>query len=153
MPVATCVATVGLNSWTTLCLYGLCASHELIPCPLVFQDGVVGSSGLEPPTSRLSGVRSNQLSYEPILSFFGFLHLSLRLKSRGGDEQNRTVDPLLARQVLSQLSYTPKVSSGVSWLRLSEDPFNKDLQNWTIPKRMQVTFWPWDTLMLLSSSP
>ena len=38
----------------------------------------------------------------------------------GGDEQNRTVDPLLARQVLSQLSYTPKVSSGVS-LRLSED--------------------------------
>ena len=77
------------------------------PCPLVFQDGVVGSSGLEPPTSRLSGVRSNQLSYEPILSFFGFLHLSLRLKSRGGDEQNRTVDPLLARQVLSQLSYAP----------------------------------------------
>ena len=27
--------------------------------------------------------------------------------SLGGDEQNRTVDPLLARQVLSQLSYTP----------------------------------------------
>ena len=26
---------------------------------------VVGSSGLEPPTSRLSGARSNQLSYEP----------------------------------------------------------------------------------------
>ena len=25
----------------------------------------------------------------------------------GGDEQNRTVDPLLARQVLSQLSYAP----------------------------------------------
>ena len=27
---------------------------------------VVGSSGLEPPTSRLSGVRSNHLSYEPM---------------------------------------------------------------------------------------
>ena len=26
----------------------------------------MGSSGLEPPTSRLSGVRSNLLSYEPI---------------------------------------------------------------------------------------
>ena len=27
----------------------------------------------------------------------------------GGDEEDRTPDPLLARQVLSQLSYTPMV--------------------------------------------
>ena len=26
----------------------------------------------------------------------------------GGDEEDRTPDPLLAKQVLSQLSYTPK---------------------------------------------
>ena len=31
--------------------------------------GLVGSSGLEPPTSRLSGARSNHLSYEPVLVF------------------------------------------------------------------------------------
>ena len=59
---------------------------------------MVGSSGLEPPTSRLSGVRSNHLSYEPI-------YLPLRVS--GGDERDRTDDPLLAKQVLSQLSYTP----------------------------------------------
>ena len=28
----------------------------------------VGLSGLEPPTSRLSGVRSNRLSYKPIFN-------------------------------------------------------------------------------------
>ena len=31
---------------------------------------LVGLSGLEPPTSRLSGVRSNRLSYKPIPYLF-----------------------------------------------------------------------------------
>ena len=31
----------------------------------------------------------------------------LPLKGSGGDERDRTDDPLLAKQVLSQLSYTP----------------------------------------------
>ena len=53
---------------------------------------LVGSSGLEPPTSRLSGVCSNLLSYEPV---------------GGGGKRIRTDDPLLAGQVLYQLSYTP----------------------------------------------
>ena len=53
---------------------------------------MVGSSGLEPPTSRLSGVCSNLLSYEPV---------------GGGGKRIRTDDPLLAGQVLYQLSYTP----------------------------------------------
>ena len=30
---------------------------------------LMGLSGLEPPTSRLSGVRSNRLSYKPALIF------------------------------------------------------------------------------------
>ena len=38
----------------------------------VFKVRVVGSSGLEPPTSRLSGARSNQLSYEPMVEMNGF---------------------------------------------------------------------------------
>ena len=37
---------------------------------------VVGSSGLEPPTSRLSGVRSNHLSYEPIMVEMNRIELS-----------------------------------------------------------------------------
>ena len=53
---------------------------------------VVGSNGLGPSTSRLSGVCSNQLSYEPMY---------------GGGNRVRTDDPLLAGQVLYQLSYTP----------------------------------------------
>ena len=63
----------------------------------------MGSSGLEPPTSRLSGARSNHLSYEPIV----FLSVYLVSLAYGGDDGIRTHDPLLAGQVLSQLSYTP----------------------------------------------
>ena len=93
---------------------------------------VVGSSGLEPPTSRLSGARSNLLSYEPssrqtpypplphsvvspLSSQTHFVGLCLEEKAElfqysilnGGDKRDRTVDLLLARQALSQLSYTP----------------------------------------------
>ena len=72
---------------------------------------VVGSSGLEPPTSRLSGARSNLLSYEPMYDRGDSCAFSPR---RGGDDGIRTPDPLLARQVLSQLSYTPSVPSPLS---------------------------------------
>ena len=41
---------------------------------------------------------SNLLSYASI---------KMHLTCFGGDERDRTADPLLARQVLSQLSYTP----------------------------------------------
>ena len=122
----------------------------------------MGLSGLEPPTSRLSGVRSNRLSYKPTsmtldpyrevhclvlpLSHYptilahralwfslpvylnepstaagglGFLLATFLLGKRkvtGGDEENRTPDPLLARQVLSQLSYTPVGSAWIIFL-------------------------------------
>ena len=68
---------------------------------------LVGLSGLEPPTLRLSVVRSSQLSYKPI----------------GGDSRDRTGDLLLARQALSQLSYIPVLSSksgGPEWARTTD---------------------------------
>ena len=37
-----------------------------------------------------------------------FMGLRVSTKLFGGDERDRTDDPLLAKQVLSQLSYTPK---------------------------------------------
>ena len=68
---------------------------------------LVGLSGLEPPTSRLSGARSNLLSYKPILGAIQIPSVACGLVSAGGDDGIRTHDPLLAGQVLSQLSYTP----------------------------------------------
>ena len=67
----------------------------------------MGSSGLEPPTSRLSGARSSLLSYEPVISVSFPVSFAVFLSRGGGDEGIRTLDPLLAGQVLSQLSYTP----------------------------------------------
>ena len=59
--------------------------------------GLVGRGGLEPPTSRLSGVRSNQLSYRPD---WHPRHRALV----GGAYRDRTDDLLNANQALSQLS-------------------------------------------------
>ena len=42
------------------------SEHILIPDPWQLIPGLVGPGGVEPPTSRLSGVRSNHLSYEPV---------------------------------------------------------------------------------------
>ena len=52
--------------------------RSLFPLRLTYTHKVymVGSSGLEPPTSRLSGARSNRLSYEPWL-FVVLAHLKL----------------------------------------------------------------------------
>ena len=41
-----------------------------------------------------------------IWTFYSSVKFS-RYNLSGGDERNRTADPLLARQVLSQLSYAP----------------------------------------------
>ena len=57
---------------------------------------MVGLGRLDLPTSPLSGVRSNQLSYKPRVK-----------QADGGAKQDRTADLLRARQALSQLSYSP----------------------------------------------
>ena len=46
------------------------------------------------------------------------LAFSLFLKIHGGDEEDRTPDPLLAKQVLSQLSYTPTSFLKKAWQKL-----------------------------------
>ena len=73
---------------------------------------LVGLGGLEPPTSRLSGVRSNHLSYRPEP-----LHGEV-----GGARRIRTDDPLRAKQVLSQLSYSPLCQSNLPLRRAPLPP-------------------------------
>ena len=41
-------------------------------------------------------------------------------KTIGGGERDRTDDPLLAKQVLSQLSYTPDTCGGSGWIRTND---------------------------------
>ena len=69
---------------------------------------VVGLTGVEPVTLRLSSACSNQLSYRPI---------TWLRKLPGGAEEIRTPDILLAKQTLYQLSYSP---NGIMHVRRSE---------------------------------
>ena len=70
------------------------ALSQLSYSPIILSNvKLVGLGRLELPTSPLSGVRSNQLSYKPSKS--------------GGAKQDRTADLLNANQALSQLSYSP----------------------------------------------
>ena len=68
---------------------------------------MVGPDGLEPSTPRLSSACSNQLSYEPEIGESG--DDLLRCSQFGGAGEIRTRDPLLAKQMLYQLSYDPKI--------------------------------------------
>ena len=65
---------------------------------------LVGVPGVEPGTSSLSGTRSNQLSYTPILGGGWPLYWPptcyLSLSRPGGAERIRTPDPLVANQML-----------------------------------------------------
>ena len=58
---------------------------------------MVGLTGLEPVTPRLSSACSNQLSYKPP----DFPH------PHGGAEETRTPDIVLAKHSLYHLSYSP----------------------------------------------
>ena len=47
------------------------------------------------------------MTEEALLPRFAFDLITLNISVENGDGEIRTLDPLLARQVLSQLSYTP----------------------------------------------
>ena len=56
----------------------------------------MGLSGLEPPTSRLSGVRSNQLSYKPFLECFLLFKSVLYSFWSGGHLLSHTVSSIVS---------------------------------------------------------
>ena len=67
---------------------------------------MVGLTGFEPVTPRLSSVCSNQLSYRPFCPHISALLVS-KLSVKSGGKEIRTPDILLAKQALYQLSYAP----------------------------------------------
>ena len=71
---------------------------------------LVGVPGIEPGTSSLSGMRSNQLSYTPdTVPASPGTPPPLRRAQVGGGNRNRTGDLMLAKHALYQLSYAPKM--------------------------------------------
>ena len=103
------------------------------------------------PRSRDSPsfLRSVHLVHETVICIFG--SFASACLSGGGDDGIRTHDPLLAGQVLSQLSYTPICFTNDEWsrfamrrmLRIHEVfgfllSLQKILQNWTTNRFTQT---------------
>ena len=57
-------------SYSPIVNTNLCTAHPS-------KRSLVGLSGLEPPTSPLSGVRSNHLSYKPVEVFTAVFHQTI----------------------------------------------------------------------------
>jgi hypothetical protein len=71
-----------------------------------FHSSTAEDSGL------LSGSRTLPLAFSKKSSLFDLFGC----QGSGGDERIRTADPLLAKQVLSQLSYIPEHTAHAAWL-------------------------------------
>ena len=84
---------------------------------------MVGISGLEPPTSRLSGVRSNQLSYAPIVACATWQYIKISFEKFNFKKSG---SHLLSRVVSNQVSSADKcltivfgMGTGVSTSRIA----------------------------------
>ena len=111
---------ISRGKWFVECADWIHACHDKHDLAL---RGMVGVPGVEPGTSSLSGTRSNQLSYTPKkksefriskyeTTCFEFRISCFEFPARcagGGGKGVRTPDPELAKLVLSQLSYAPKI--------------------------------------------
>ncbi len=130
---------------------------------------MMGLSGLEPPTSRLSGVRSNQLSYRPIVE-------------NGAGDGNRTHDNSLegcsfttklhpqSNIILGRLVGIEPTSVGATircvnhfaiaaiphrfkwWLRTESNRRHKDFQSFALPTEL-LSRKLWFTLSFESLRP
>ena len=93
---------------STVCSYylNLCKIHTLTF--LASQDASASCCLKDSPSVRQKTFRVKY--FFRFLLLYSFQRTDFLIKDQdGGDEENRTPDPLLARQVLSQLSYTPKL--------------------------------------------
>ncbi len=87
----------------------------------------MGTSGLEPPTSRLSGVRSNQLSYAPKKTWVS------QIINKAGDE-NRTRD-----NSLEGCSFTTKLHPHLlnfKWRETESNRRHMELQSIALPTEL-----------------
>ena len=77
---------------------------------------------LESNLNYINDLQPQRFVLPSIKVFFAFF--LFQKKEGGGDRRDRTVDPLLAKQVLSQLSYTPTSShikgGGPKWTRTTD---------------------------------
>ena len=131
---------MGLHYFISFAVFVVQFSRCVLNGCLLCNRRLVGTSGFEPPTSRLSGVRSNHLSYAPIMLYITALKLFVFLRPLVEMRRIELLTPCLQSRCSPSWATPPYAGTRYSIVLFFRYCFQHP-QNWTKTTFLNLC-WP-----------